>query len=127
VLWRVVYLLTDNPCVALPWGHVNALKAPVLYSSVDTEAFQDDGGSGWNRTSQAPYHGEKDGPAYVRPEFNRKYRTLSWVNYTNRQKNPNGMSNPEGGITNSEQPKADPPKGGAPPAISPVASPGTGN
>ena len=78
VLWLAVYLLTDNPCFPLPWAYVNALKAPVLYSAVDVESFQDDRGSKWKRTSQTPYYEEKNEPAHVRPEFNKEHRTFSW-------------------------------------------------
>jgi len=80
VLWLAVYLLTDNPCFPLPWAYVNALKAPVLYSAVDVETFQNDGGSKWRRTSQAPYYEEKDKPAHVRPKYDKG--TFSWHSHT---------------------------------------------
>lgn len=76
VLWLLVYLLTDNPCVVLPWAYVNALKAPVLYTAVDTETFRDDNASKWDRTSQAPHYPEKKAPASVRPAHHG--RTFSW-------------------------------------------------
>jgi len=75
-LFISVYLLTDNPFKPLPWAYVNALKAPVLYSSLDNETFQVDSGDKWKRRSATPHYTEKKQLALVRPKYERG--TFSW-------------------------------------------------
>ena len=76
VLFFSVSLLTDNPFYTLPWGYVNALKAPVLYSALDHEGFKEITGDKWKRASTTPHYPEKDQPALVRPKLEGRF--LSW-------------------------------------------------
>ncbi|KAF4627479.1 hypothetical protein G7Y89_g10680 [Cudoniella acicularis] len=84
LLLGLVFLLTTSfPCYAWSWGYVEALKAAVLYSALDSEDGRNDN---WDRTTATPFYkggkGEggkiKEAPAHVRPKFDRTRRTLSW-------------------------------------------------
>lgn len=75
-LFVSVSLLTDNPFKPLPWAYVNALKAPVLYSTLDNETFKADSGDKWQRRSATPHYTEKEQLAAVRPKY--EGRAFSW-------------------------------------------------
>lgn len=77
-LFLSVYMLTDNPFKPLPWAYVNALKAPVLYSSLDNETFKVDSSDKWKRRSATPHYTEKNQLALVRPKYERG--AFSWDN-----------------------------------------------
>jgi hypothetical protein len=76
LLFVSVSLLTDNPFKPFPWAYVNALKAPVLYSSLDNETFKVDSSDKWKRRSATPHYSEKNQLALVRPKYDRG--TFSW-------------------------------------------------
>ncbi|KAF2184172.1 hypothetical protein K469DRAFT_634349 [Zopfia rhizophila CBS 207.26] len=94
-LWLSVYLLTDNPCIPLPWAYVNALKAPVLYSSVDNETLETERPGNWKRTSQAPYYTEKESLVAVRPKYDLESRVFSWDSHTQGMRNDSEGSGPK--------------------------------
>jgi hypothetical protein len=78
VLLGIIFLTTSLLCYAPPLGNVDALKATILYSSLDLEDQKDD----WVRKSSTPFWSEVGGGtecnAYVQPIYNRESRTLSW-------------------------------------------------
>jgi hypothetical protein len=79
LLFLLVFLLGDNPFFELPWSYVNALKASVLYSTIDTRNFRPETEQEkleWTR-SASPYH-ENDGPASVRPGYDRGSKSYIW-------------------------------------------------
>jgi hypothetical protein len=82
VLLGLVFLLTTGfPCYAPPWGYVNALKASIVYSSLDSH--QDPVQDNWVRKGATPFYktdgeGKTEHEAKVRPKFNRGTRALSW-------------------------------------------------
>lgn len=83
LLMGVNFLLTTNtfPCWPLPWGYVNALKAAVIYSALDSKDVK----TGlWDRSTTAPIykgdHSDENGAvAHVRPGLYPDRRTLSWL------------------------------------------------
>jgi hypothetical protein len=70
-LFVCVNWLTDNPIKPLPWAYVNALKASVLYSSLDEGTFDDLSNGRWKRKSQTPHYTEKKELALMRPKYER--------------------------------------------------------
>jgi hypothetical protein len=90
-LFLLRYILSGNTFIHLPWEDVNALKASVLYSSIDTAEFkspqpedyemgkfeEDEDREAWKR-SLNPYV-KSDGRAHVRPHFHRKSGSYSWT------------------------------------------------
>jgi len=94
LLFLLVFLLSDNPFIALPWGYVNALKASVLYSTIDTSNFKPEAEQEnvkWTRGS-SPYY-ENDEAAHVRPRYDRGSRSFSW-NLHQPENNLNGDEAP---------------------------------
>ncbi len=73
----LVFFLGDGGPIPWPWHYVHALKASVLYSTIDTKSFKAElEDAEWKR-STSPYS-QKDKQAHVRPEYDRKSRSYSW-------------------------------------------------
>jgi hypothetical protein len=77
VLILAVNWLTENPFKPLPWAYVNALKASVLYSSLDEGTFDQLSNGKWKRKSQTPHFTERKDLALVRPKYERG--VYSWA------------------------------------------------
>lgn len=83
ILFLTVTLLTENPFKPMPWAYVNALKAPVLYSSLDAGTFDDLSQGKWRRKSTAPHYAEKKELTLMRPKY--EGGTYTWGTTTREE------------------------------------------